>query len=195
MESKERVRCDNCGYSHDYEFKNVIWHLHQAETPTYICPACKQSVPAMLARATVDTVTYAKSIGQYNGGAFNGINTAGTYQQNALRTLSDKYHIGAINPDLMHAAIGLATESGELLDAIKKCVFYGKPLDVVNVKEELGDLLWYLAVACHATGTTIDEVGALNIAKLKARYPDRFTEAKANERDTDHEREVLQGHA
>lgn len=118
-----------------------------------------------------------------------------TYQQDALRTLSDKYHIGAINPDLMHAAIGLATESGELLDAIKKCVFYGKPLDVVNVKEELGDLLWYLAVACHATGTTIDEVGSLNIAKLKARYPDRFTEAEANERDTDHEREVLEGQA
>lgn len=48
--------------------------------------------------------------------------------------------------DLLHCATGLVTESAELVDAIKKHVFYGKPLDVVNIKEELGDLLWYVAI-------------------------------------------------
>lgn len=48
--------------------------------------------------------------------------------------------------DLLHCATGLVTESAELVDAIKKHVFYGKPLDVVNIKEELGDLLWYIAI-------------------------------------------------
>lgn len=48
--------------------------------------------------------------------------------------------------DLLHCATGLVTESAELVDAIKKHVFYGKPLDVVNIKEEIGDLLWYIAI-------------------------------------------------
>lgn len=48
--------------------------------------------------------------------------------------------------DLLHCATGLVTESAELVDAIKKHVFYGKPLDVVNIKEEIGDILWYIAI-------------------------------------------------
>lgn len=65
------------------------------------------------------------------------------------------------NERMLHAGLGLATESGELLDAIKKEMYYGKSLDTVNVKEELGDLCWYLALAFDVLGT-IPQVGTLN---------------------------------
>lgn len=117
------------------------------------------------------------------------------YQQAALRTLSDQNFISTVNPDLMHAAMGLATESGELLDAIKKRAFYGKALDEVNLIEELGDLMWYIAVACEALGTTIDAVCAANIEKLKRRYPHRFTSEHAINRDLTAERAALAGEA
>lgn len=46
--------------------------------------------------------------------------------------------------NLIHMAMGIAGEAGELLDAIKKATVYGKPLDLGNVIEELGDLEFYL---------------------------------------------------
>ena len=118
------------------------------------------------------------------------------YQQLALRTESGRECLGPgfeLNVDrLLHAGLGLATETGEFLDPLKKHFFYGKPIDEINLKEEIGDILWYCAIACDALGTTIDAEMLRNIAKLKARFPDKFTEEKANERDLDAERSVLE---
>lgn len=93
---------------------------------------------------------------------------------------------------LFHYFVGAGTEAGELLDAIKKSIIYGKPLDVVNLKEECGDLLWYIARACDCLGFTFEEVMELNINKLKARYGEKFTEDAALNRDLDKERAVLE---
>ena len=72
---------------------------------------------------------------------------------------------------ILHAAIGLAGESGELLDAVKKAWAYGAPLDIPNCREELGDLFFYWIAACISLNihpqTIIDE----NVKKLNARYP------------------------
>lgn len=94
--------------------------------------------------------------------------------------------------DLLHAGIGLATEGGEFLDALKKSIFYGKELDKVNLAEELGDVLWYVAMALRALGTDFEEQMEININKLKLRYPDKFTEEKAEVRDLTSERELLE---
>ena len=93
---------------------------------------------------------------------------------------------------LLHAAMGIATESGELLDMLKKRFFYGKPVDRVNAIEEMGDLCWYMAIACDVLGVSFEEVMAINIAKLKQRYPERFDEGQAVERDLAAERQVLE---
>jgi NTP pyrophosphatase (non-canonical NTP hydrolase) len=93
---------------------------------------------------------------------------------------------------LLHAAIGMVTESGEFIDMLKKHLFYGKPLDLVNLQEEIGDQLWYIAIALDALGTTFEAEMRRNIAKLKARYPDKFTSDKAINRDLDAERAVLE---
>ena len=114
------------------------------------------------------------------------------YVKEANRTMSEHYDLSSVAPDVLHGAIGIATESGELLDAIKKAIFYQKPADIVNVKEELGDLMWYIALICHNFGWTFEEIQKLNIEKLKKRYPDRFTAEHAENRDLAAERKVLE---
>jgi NTP pyrophosphatase (non-canonical NTP hydrolase) len=93
---------------------------------------------------------------------------------------------------LMHAMIGMCTESGEIQDQLKKAIFYGKPLDRTNLIEELGDLMWYVGVMCSELNVDLDEVMEKNIAKLKKRYGEKFTEAAALNRDLDSERKILE---
>ena len=116
------------------------------------------------------------------------------YIEAAYRTINDKFYkpVNRDGEDLLHAAIGIATESGELLDTIKKYMFYGKPLDITNIKEEVGDLLWYIALLCHSQGWSFEEIMFLNIEKLKARYPDKFEEDKAIHRNLPLERLILE---
>lgn len=80
-------------------------------------------------------------------------------------------------PELLTAAVGLTAEAGEFDEIVKKLVFQGKPLNEENIhhmKRELGDVMWYLAVACRALGTSIDEILEMNVEKLSARYPAGF---------------------
>lgn len=93
---------------------------------------------------------------------------------------------------LLHAAMGLATEAGEFVDMLKKHIFYGKPIDTVNAIEELGDSTWYERIACDELGIQYLEMMARNVAKLKARFPEKFTEGLANERDIATERRILE---
>jgi NTP pyrophosphatase (non-canonical NTP hydrolase) len=96
------------------------------------------------------------------------------------------------NIRLLHAAMGVATEAGELLDAIKKVLFYGKELDIVNFSEEMFDTMWYLALGCSELKTTFEQGWDTNIAKLKARYGDKFSEYAATHRDLETERAILE---
>lgn len=93
---------------------------------------------------------------------------------------------------LIHAMIGLCTESGEIQDMMKKHIFYGKEIDKVNLKEELGDLMWYMAIACDEAGISLEEVMQTNIDKLRARYGEKFTEEAALNRNLDTERQILE---
>lgn len=80
---------------------------------------------------------------------------------------------------LLHGALGISGEAGELLDAVKKHVMYGKELDKTNVLEEIGDMLWYMSIALESVGSSFEEVMQLNHDKLEKRYPGGFTEALA----------------
>lgn len=93
---------------------------------------------------------------------------------------------------LLHAGIGLSTEAGEFLDALKKHIFYGKELDRVNLAEEMGDLFWYLAIVSDELGVEMSDVMERNIEKLKARYGEKFSEEKAENRDLETERRILE---
>jgi len=93
--------------------------------------------------------------------------------------------------NLVHGAIGISTEAGEILDAVKKHVFYGKPIDPINMKEELGDVLWYMALIAEHCGFTFDEAMQSNVSKLQKRFPEKFTEDQAINRNLDAEKEAL----
>lgn len=70
----------------------------------------------------------------------------------------------------LHMAIGISGEAGELLDAIKKAAIYRKPLDIHNVKEEIGDVLFYITGLLQSIGIDMETVIAENVAKLSLRY-------------------------
>lgn len=93
---------------------------------------------------------------------------------------------------LLHAAMGKVTEAGEFIDVLKKYIMYGKPIDKVNLKEEIGDEFWYDGIACDVLNTDFDTEQQRNIAKLKTRYPDKFTPDAAMNRNLEIERQVLE---
>lgn len=84
--------------------------------------------------------------------------------------------------DALHGAIGIATEAGELLEAI-----WNNPIDAAHIREELGDLEWYMAILRRALGVSQEAIQRQNIAKLYARYPEKFTAEDAEDRDYDKE--------
>ena len=81
---------------------------------------------------------------------------------------------GASIERLTTAGVGLAAESGEFLEIVKKMVFQGKPWNADNREHliiELGDVLWYVAQACIALDIPFDDVVRGNVKKLEKRYP------------------------
>lgn len=84
---------------------------------------------------------------------------------------------------LLHMGCGVSTEANELLDAIKKHTIYQKPLDVENIKEELGDLLFYMSNLMQSIGLSFEEILQHNIDKLSVRYASgSYSNAQAQQR-------------
>ena len=109
-------------------------------------------------------------IGEITGGKSMTINE---YQTEALRTAAGMNHP---NNDeiLLNGVMGLAGESGECVDMIKKYRFQGHELDKAHLAKELGDVAWYIAVAAHAIGYDLETVLQMNVDKLRNRYPNGF---------------------
>ena len=81
---------------------------------------------------------------------------------------------GANIERLTTSGVGLAAESGEFLEIVKKMVFQGKPWSDANREHlliELGDVMWYVAQACIALDVDFEEVIEMNVKKLEKRYP------------------------
>jgi NTP pyrophosphatase (non-canonical NTP hydrolase) len=196
------------------------------------------------------------------------IETLAQYMELASRTCVD---LGSKELNMFHMQSGIVTEIGEAIDPIKKHIAYGKPLDMVNVGEEIADICWYLinrarmvlpselkdqiftskghlealedwretfnkhfvgktehqklilavgliysccsvldfeicnteeAVGlpyivmlqgvCEQLGLDFWQILTNNIAKLQVRYPEKFTNEDANNRDLDAERKELE---
>ena len=84
---------------------------------------------------------------------------------------------------LAHAAMGLAGEAGELVSDVVRSIYHGKLLDRRHLAEELGDCLWFIALACNTLGIRLEEIMIRNIAKLKTRYPTAYSDEATANRD------------
>lgn len=104
--------------------------------------------------------------------------TINEYQKAALRTAGN-------NKDtyLDNACLGLAGEVGEVCDMVKKHRFQGHDLDENHLIEELGDVAWYLALACSSIDISLEEVLKTNVDKLMKRYPEGFSVERSVHRD------------
>lgn len=107
------------------------------------------------------------------------------YIWGAIRTESPNLTVQ--NRRLTHGIMGCSTEAGEMMDNLKRAMFYGNDLDIPNLKEEIGDMFWYLALLCNELGVSFEHMMERNIAKLKARYPDKFSKDDSDHRDYNNE--------
>lgn len=77
-------------------------------------------------------------------------------------------------PLMLTGVMGLSSETGELMEIVKKITFQGKPFTaeaLFHMKRELGDIIWYWTNMCRALDLDPNEVIAENVNKLKSRYP------------------------
>ena len=90
------------------------------------------------------------------------------YQKAARRTA-----IYAEDHRVIYPALGLSSEAGEVAGKIKKVLrdhggdFAQAPTDAI--KDELGDVLWYVAVLAADLGLSLDQIAGDNLAKLQSR--------------------------
>lgn len=99
------------------------------------------------------------------------------YQNKAMRTAKEECR------ELSNVGLGLAGEAGEVVDMIKKHLYHGHPLDREAFIKELGDLAWYLALACTVIGEPMEKVLQANIDKLLKRYPEGFSSHRSIHRE------------
>lgn len=77
-------------------------------------------------------------------------------------------------PRFITSGIGLASESGEIAEIVKKVIFHGKEYneDVkIHLKKELGDVFWYFTQMCIVLNISLDDIMSTNVKKLESRYP------------------------
>jgi len=119
---------------------------------------------------------------------------------NIERCNCDKIHM--VPPKFLHAVIGMSDEIGEIMEILKRALYYGDKIDNMHLLEEYGDLMFYIMLDCMRIQQEWDTVDLFqvfdmvflkNIEKLKIRYPEGFSEAKATEcgRDREAERQAM----
>lgn len=98
-----------------------------------------------------------------------------------------------INKNLFSNKYELSYYISKLSDKVKKYVAYNKPLDSIEEQYDLLSIYFSVADAVENSGFRMEYILERNIAKLKARYGDKFTEHAAIHRDTTAERKILEG--
>jgi len=102
------------------------------------------------------------------------------YQRLAARTAQPER--GTLER-VTNGALGLAGEAGEVVELVKKHRYHGHDLDTARMQKELGDVLWYIAELCTVAGLSLADVATANIDKLRARYPEGFSEDRSRDRN------------
>jgi len=100
------------------------------------------------------------------------------YQKAAARTMKKGR---TEEKDLADYALGLS-EAGECQNKIKKYLYHLHPMNIAEIAEELGDILWYIAALATTLKLDLGEIAQQNIKKLKKRYPEGYSDERSRER-------------
>ena len=98
------------------------------------------------------------------------------YQIEASKTINKELDKKEL---IINSCLGLAGETGELIEHIKKWQGQGHPLNKTHLVFELGDVLFYLAQFCTCSGFSLEHIAKMNIRKLRQRYGDKFSADKS----------------
>lgn len=107
------------------------------------------------------------------------------YQKEVQRTTA-RTSATSLDGALAMTAMGLAGETGEVCDILKKYVFHAHELDRDKLELEIGDVAWYLAALCNALNVPLKEVLDKNVEKLRKRYPSGFSAERSKDREENH---------
>jgi NTP pyrophosphatase (non-canonical NTP hydrolase) len=99
--------------------------------------------------------------------------TLAEYQRLSGRTINASL---SADQRLLDASAGLAEEAGEVLGLVRKHLFMHHELDTARLTIELGDALWCLTAVAGALGLSLEDVAAANLAKLRRRYPEGYSD-------------------
>lgn len=86
------------------------------------------------------------------------------YQNAAHETLTDDEQV------LTNLAIGLASESGSVLELIQNYTFRGHDLKPEQLTKELGDVLWYISQIAEWANISFEEVAMKNLQHVDEKY-------------------------
>lgn len=138
--------------------------------------------PTQLTLALSEAAIHCAKLDAYKRSLFYDDRSKYGLNQDSKMVLDDQKEI-----DILHAILGIVTEAGELAEGF---ITTG---DKVNLKEEGGDLLWYIALLCRGLDISMADMAAVNILKLDARYPGKvFTTEAAKNRVISNERQILE---
>ena len=101
------------------------------------------------------------------------------YQKLSMRSFKTEPGLTVQQSKAMLGCIGLAGEVGECTEPVKKWFFHHKrSADEVRneLREELGDVLWYAACLASAFDLNLQDIADYNVKKLLERYPERKSE-------------------
>lgn len=96
------------------------------------------------------------------------------YQNEAIKTRQGR-------ADALYLAAKLPVEAGEAAQHVIKEAYHGKPVDVEQLAEELGDVLWYVATLASMYNLSLHEIARGNLAKLRARHGETYNAAHYQE--------------
>lgn len=111
------------------------------------------------------------------------------YESFVKRMASKVYAHDRFTPNAIHGVMGVSTEAAELMDLVRKGIFYGKDVRPDQILDEAGDVLWFLALTLQQYGYTIEDAKNFNVTKLEARHGKEFNQeavVKIQNRDKDY---------
>lgn len=149
------IQCDEC--------RHIMTNKEYDDFPE--CPMCGGHY--------VTSIRYRKcDCGVCKAKRVKTVTTNGDYAQFVLG-LGSANRTNHVEESFLHAASGMAGESGELLDELKKVWWQRHPMNEKFYKKiilELGDILFYMQFMCNNLGVTLDDVRDKNVEKLSKRY-------------------------